>query len=117
MKAFRAAAFVAVLLAGFCIAPAQAQNAFGIGICAHQYDPVCARSKKRLVTYANACLAANDRAVVISKGVCPQGCPLNYKPVCAARADGRRHTYPNACVATLSDARIVRNGRCLPFFR
>jgi hypothetical protein len=117
MNAIRAAAFAAALLAGLCITPAQAQNAFGIGICAHQYDPVCARSKKRLITYANACLAANDRAVVLARGVCPQGCPRIYKPVCAAGADGQRHTYPNACVATLSEAKIVRNGRCLPFFR
>lgn len=97
---------------------AKAQNAaFGTGICAQQYDPVCARKKKTLLTYGNSCLAANDRATVLAKGVCPQSCPALYKPVCAAGPDNVCHTYGNACMAELAGARILRNGRCLFFFR
>lgn len=109
-----ASAILVVLAAGGGgYAPALAQSAFlSPGICPQIYDPVCARKKKAVLTYANACLAANDRAVVLTRDVCPQACPMIYKPVCALDADGVARTYGNACAATASGAKVIKQRRC-----
>lgn len=106
-----AAAFGACTVAGSL--PTLAQSAFlSPGICPQNYDPVCARKKKAILTYANACLAANDRAVVLRRDVCPQACPMIYKPVCALDTDGVARTYGNECAATASGAKIIKQRRC-----
>lgn len=86
------------------------------GACPTFLDPVCGRKKKQLLTYANGCLAANDRATVLAKGACPQACPMIYQPVCAEDAQGVRRNYGNACAATADGAKIVRNRRCFVTF-
>jgi len=86
------------------------------GACPAILDPVCARKEKQLLTYANACLAANDRATVLARGACPQACPMIYQPVCAEDAQGVRRNYGNACAAEADGAKIVRNRRCFVTF-
>ena len=111
-----------LLLAGMVLLGATMREAsaqpmgLSTGACPGLLDPVCARKKKQLLTYTNACLAANDRAVVLARGACPQACAMIYKPVCGADAQGVRRNYGNACAATADGAKIVRNGRCLPTF-
>ena len=97
--------------------PAFAQSlVLSTGACPGLHDPVCGRKKKQLITYANACLAANDRATILAKGSCPQACPMIYQPVCAEDSQGVRRNYGNACAATADGAKIVRNRRCFVTF-
>ena len=111
---------VAAIAAGFasCLpqhpAIAQRQPATHMTGCPFAYQPVCARSKKRvLVTYANACAARSVNAWIVSDGVCPDNCPSVYKPVCARDTSGKRRTYMNACAAKNENAQVIRNTRCL----
>ena len=120
MKNWKRFASVAAIVGGcvLCLqeqsALAQWQPVIGIGDCPFAYQPVCARSRKRvLVTYANACAARAILARIVSDGVCPDNCPSIYKPVCARDANGKRRTYMNACAAKNESAQIVRNTRCL----
>lgn len=95
-------------------ARAQGQPVIRLGECAFAYQPVCARSRKRvLVTYANACVARANLGHIVADGVCPENCPSVYKPVCARDADGKRRTFMNACAAKKENAKIIRNTRCL----
>jgi hypothetical protein len=95
------------------IVHAQGQPLIALGTCPGLYDPVCARSRKKvLITYPNACLASSDRAKIISKGVCAEACPTIYSPVCAVDEAGHRRTYGNACQAKAAGARILSNRRC-----
>ena len=104
---------LAASLPGTRAALAQHQPLISAGVCAGPYDPVCARSRKKtLITYPNACLAASDRAKVISKGACPEVCPTIYSPVCAVDDAGHRRTYGNACQANAAGARVLSNRRC-----
>ena len=109
-------AFVCAIFAGSAPAPAVAQSTVLVGACAAIYDPVCGRKKTHMITYANACLAAHDRATVLARGACPQACPMIYKPVCGEDAQGVRRNYGNACAATADGAKIVRNRRCFVRF-
>jgi hypothetical protein len=102
-------ALLALILAALPVAPAAAQ---GSGLCAAIHDPVCARKKDQLVEFSNACLAGLERATVLAKGRCPQGCPMIYKPVCAEDTQGVRRNYGNACAAEKDGAKIIRNRRC-----
>lgn len=110
---------IAALAAGFAIVSgdfsvAQSQPVIGLGSCPYVYQPVCARSRKRvMVTYANACAARADRARVIADGACPADCPTRYAPVCARGASGARKTYMNSCAAGKDKAHIIRSGRCM----
>lgn len=105
-------AFACAISIGAAQVPAFAQGAFSTGACPSIHDPVCGRKKKTLITYANGCLAANDRATVLARGACPQACPMIYQPVCAEDSQGVRRNYGNACAATADGARIIRNRRC-----
>jgi hypothetical protein len=97
--------------------PAFAQSSMlSTGACPTIHAPVCGRKKTQLITYANACLAANDRATILAHGTCPQNCPMIYKPVCATDAQGVRRNYGNACAATADGAKIIRNRRCFLTF-
>jgi len=110
---------VAAIAAGFasCLpqhpAIAQWQPVTHMTGCPFAYQPVCAKRKRVLVTYANACTARSALARIVSDGVCPDNCPSVYKPVCARGADGKRRTYANACAAKNDNAQIIRNTRCL----
>jgi hypothetical protein len=116
MKLASAVAFalaLAAMLPGSRNALSQHQPLIGFGACAGPYDPVCARSRKKvLITYPNACLASSDRAKVIAKGACPEACPTIYSPVCAIDDAGHRKTYGNACQAKTAGARLLSNRRC-----
>lgn len=93
---------------------AQWQPVIRTTACAFAYQPVCARSRKRvLVTYANICAARSVQARVVSDGVCPDNCPSIYKPVCARDTNGKRRTYMNACAARNENAQVIRKTRCL----
>jgi hypothetical protein len=95
-------------------AEAQWQPVIHPAECSHAYQPVCAKSRRRvLVTYANACAARSSLARIVSDGACPDNCPSIYKPVCARDTNGKRRTYPNACAAKNDNAQVIRNGRCL----
>lgn len=110
-------AFLCAVFAGSAAAPVFAQSfVLGTGACPAIHDPVCGRKKKQLITYANACLAANDRATLLARGACPQACAMIYKPVCAEDTQGVRRNYGNACAATADGAKIVRNRRCFVTF-
>ena len=109
-------ALVCAIFAGSAAAPAVAQNPVLVGACATIYDPVCGRKKTHMITYANACHAANDRATVLARGACPQACPMIYQPVCGEDAQGVRRNYGNACAATADGAKIVRHRRCFVTF-
>ena len=93
---------------------AQGQPLIHAGPCLSLFlDQVCARSRKNtLVTYANECLARSDRATVISKGPCPEACPMIYNPVCAVDGAGQRKTYGNTCQAKAAGARVLSSRRC-----
>jgi hypothetical protein len=80
-------------------------------VCAMIYKPVCAGKTGRLKTYANPCLAARERALVITDGRCPSVCGAVFAPVCAQR-QGRRRTYGNTCMARIARASIIHAGRC-----
>jgi hypothetical protein len=108
--------FLAALLALvglLTVAPAAAQSS---GLCPAIHDPVCARKKDQLIEFSNSCLAGLERATVLAKGRCPQGCPMVYKPVCAEDSQGVRRNYGNACAAEKDGAKIVRNRRCFVTF-
>lgn len=110
-------ALACAIFADSMTTPVVAQNfVLSTGACPAIHDPVCARKKKQLLTYANACLAANDRATVLARGACPQGCPAIYQPVCAEDAQGVRRNYGNACAAEKDGAKIIRNRRCFLTF-
>ncbi|HKY88288.1 MAG TPA: Kazal-type serine protease inhibitor domain-containing protein [Pseudorhodoplanes sp.] len=99
----------------FAASPLAAQPA-STGACTAIYDPVCARKKDQLIEFPNACLAGLERARVLAKGRCPQGCPMIYRPVCAEDKQGVRRNYGNACAAEKDGAKIVRNRRCFLTF-
>lgn len=120
MKNWKRPALVAALAVGSLLffeehaVHAQWQPIIRPGECSVAYQPVCARSRRRvLVTYANACAARANRARIVSDGVCPENCPSIYKPVCARDANGKRRTFMNACAAKNENADIIRNTRCL----
>ena len=96
----------------FVIIVAPAEPVFAQGACPAIHAPVCARKKTELVNYANDCLAARDGAKILARGVCPQGCPMIYKPVCAEDSQGVRRNYGNACAAEKDGAKVIRNRRC-----
>ncbi len=119
MKNCKRSAFAAVIAIGFLpllepdAARAQGQPIIRLGECAVAYQPVCARSRRRvLVTYANACVARANLARIVGDGACPDDCPSIYKPVCARDANGKRRTFMNACAAKNGNAKIIRNTRC-----
>lgn len=97
---------------------AQHQPLIFLGPCGGQgLHPVCAHRKRALVTYANACLARQERAQVISQGACPAACPMVFQPVCAVDDKGVRKTYGNDCHARAEGANVQRRGRCIPLIR
>jgi hypothetical protein len=103
-----------VLSAGHDSVLAQYQPVIRPGMCSFVYQPVCAKSRKRvLITYGNLCDAKAARSAVVSDGACPDNCPQIYKPVCARDANGQRKTYMNSCAAKNEKADITRNSRCL----
>lgn len=122
MSTFRIGLRVALFALGCAIVAGSAVSAsaqsftLSTGACPGLHDPVCGRKKKQLITYANACLAANDRATILARGACPQACPMIYQPVCAEDSQGVRRNYGNACAATADGAKIVRNRRCFLTF-
>jgi 3-hydroxyisobutyrate dehydrogenase-like beta-hydroxyacid dehydrogenase len=115
----------AIAVAGAALAWASAPPAFAqhqplifLGPCGgHSLHPVCAHRKRALVTYANACLARQERAQVISQGACPAACPMVFQPVCAVDGKGTRKTYGNDCQARAEGASVQRRGRCIPLIR
>jgi hypothetical protein len=97
---------------------AQHQPLIFLGPCgAHGLHPVCARRNRALVTYANACLARQERAQVINQEACPTACPMLFQPVCAMDGKGARRTYGNDCQARAEGASVLRRGRCIPLIR
>ncbi len=82
-------------------------------VCTEQQDPVCARTRRKvLATYPNECYALRDRAVVISKGACPNvGCQMVWIPVCG-RKGGKNAAYSNVCLAEKDGAVIIAPGEC-----
>jgi hypothetical protein len=110
---------LAAVIGGACClqdhsARAQWQPVIHATECSYVYQPVCAKSRKRLlVTYANACAARSSLARIVSDGACPDNCPDIYQPVCARDAKGKRRTYPNACAAKNDNAQVISNLRCL----
>lgn len=81
--------------------------------CTRQYDPVCTRTDKGvLTTFTNACTAKAAGAAVIAKGKCSDlKCPPAELPVCGHR-DGKNQTYMNACVAERDGAIVLSRDRC-----
>ena len=120
MKNFKQFAWIlAIVIGGVVCAADNSFRAHGQPVirmdnCPHPYQPVCARSRKRvLVTFANACIARASLARIVSDGACPQDCPSVYKPVCARDVNDKRRTFMNACAANNANAKILRNTRCL----
>jgi hypothetical protein len=110
------AAFALALLLACSVstteAPAQGQPLIKLGACPQGYFPVCAVTKRTLVTYVNACAARGVGARVVSNRACLEDCPRRYAPVCAVDGAGVSSTFGNACEAEKSGARIVRNRGC-----
>src|SRR5690606_5481435 len=81
--------------------------------CTRQYDPVCTRTDKGvLTTFTHACPAKAAGAAVIAKGTCANlKCPPAELPVCAHR-DGKNESYMNACVAERDGAIVLSRERC-----
>jgi hypothetical protein len=81
--------------------------------CTTQYDPVCARTVKGvLTTFTNDCAARQAGAAVIAKGSCDRvKCPPAELTVCA-RKDGKNKSYTNACVAEKEGAAVLLRDQC-----
>lgn len=82
--------------------------------CTTQYDPVCARTVKGvLTTFTNDCAAGQAGAAVIAKGACDRAvkCPPAELTVCA-RKDGKNKSYSNACVAEKEGAAVLLRDKC-----
>lgn len=116
-KSFIVSIVAGTFAAGLAIAASDVVSAqfFGGQVegCPAQPDPVCARTRKRvLATYPNECHAKNDRAVVIAKGACPAvDCQMLWRPVCG-RKNGKNVTYANACIAEKAAANVIAPGSC-----
>jgi hypothetical protein len=82
-------------------------------VCTEQQDPVCARTRRKvLATYPNECYANRDRAIVVSKGSCPNvGCPMLWAPVCG-RKGGKNESFANSCLAEKGGAVVIAAGSC-----
>jgi hypothetical protein len=81
--------------------------------CTTQYDPVCARTVKGVLTsFSNDCAAGQAGAAVIAEGVCYKvKCPPAEFTVCA-RKEGKNRGYTNACVAEKDGAAVVLRDKC-----
>jgi hypothetical protein len=81
--------------------------------CTTQYDPVCARTVKGvLTTYNNDCSAKQAGAAVIARSVCDRvKCPPAEFTVCA-RKDGRNTSFTNSCVAEKEGAAVLLRDKC-----
>jgi hypothetical protein len=81
--------------------------------CTTQYDPVCARTVKGvLTTFANECNAKEAGAAAIAKGTCERvQCPPAEFTVCA-RKDGKNKSYANACIAEKDGAAVMLRDKC-----
>jgi len=81
--------------------------------CTTQYDPVCARTVKGvLTTFNNDCAAGQAGAAVIAKGTCDRvKCPPAELTACA-RKDGKNKNYTNACVAEKDGAAVMLRDKC-----
>ncbi len=81
--------------------------------CTTQYDPVCARTVKGVLTnFTNDCAAGQVGAAVIAKGSCDLvRCPPAEFTVCA-RKDGKNKSYTNACVAEKDGAAVMLRDKC-----
>ncbi len=82
-------------------------------LCPTLHEPVCTRTSLGVLTsYANACLAHADGAVVIAKGPCSSlDCPPAELPVCG-RKGGANHVFLNRCVADKEGAMVITAGPC-----
>lgn len=91
----------------------------GPGICARDYEPVCARRGRDRQTFANACLADAEGYRVVSDGQCrrerpePENrlCSREYEPVCGRRG-GTVRTFGNECQADAEGFRVISDGEC-----
>jgi hypothetical protein len=113
------ALFISALAITFLLpAPAEAQ----LGVkrkkgppvnCTGQYDPVCARTVKGvLTTYANECSAKQAGAAVIAPGTCERvKCPPAELTVCARR-EGKNANFTNSCVAEKEGAAVLLRDKC-----
>lgn len=89
------------------------------GICASEYDPVCAERRGDRQSFGNACLAQQAGFRIVRRGECrsegggrpPQFCTNEYAPVCARRGSGMR-SFGNECQAEASRYRILYSGEC-----
>lgn len=81
--------------------------------CTRQFDPVCTRTVKGvLTTFTNACTAKAAGAAILSKGRCDElKCPPIELAVCA-RKDGKNRTFANACVAEKEGAAVLLRDKC-----
>jgi hypothetical protein len=81
--------------------------------CTTQYDPVCARTVKGvLTTYANECNAKQAGAAVIAKGTCERvKCPPAEFTVCA-RKGGKNANFTNSCIAEKEGAAVLLRDKC-----
>ncbi len=81
--------------------------------CTTQYDPVCARTVKGvLTTYNNDCSAKQAGAAVIARSVCDRvKCPPAEFTVCA-RKGGKNASFTNSCVAEKEGAAVLLRDKC-----
>jgi hypothetical protein len=113
-------AIVACTLAAAFFFPAAAEAQFVAqrkkgppAYCPTQYDPVCARTVKGvLTTFNNECAAKQADAAVIAKGSCDRvKCPPAEFTVCA-RKDGKNRSYTNSCIAEKEGAAVLLRDQC-----
>jgi hypothetical protein len=119
LKSDPRAIFACVLMAAFLV-PAVAKAQLDVKrkkgppvYCTTQYDPVCARIVKGvLTTFTNDCSAKQAGAAVIAKGTCERvKCPPAELTVCA-RKDGKNRDYTNACIAEKDGAAVMLRDKC-----
>ncbi|KAF9095461.1 Serine protease inhibitor Kazal-type 5 [Mortierella sp. GBA35] len=117
-----------------CPAPAPVCNK----ICTADYKPVCAKLQSgESKTFENKCVLdafkcenPSEKVELVASGacpaapqkraspICPDTCPMVYKPVCAKHVDGELQTFRNSCELNIVNCNnrgvftLVAEGAC-----